>query len=89
MSAIVRFEELPADGRKKYDWAAIGAALKKRPQRWAVVMVCETQPLAGTHAKNVRRGVPSALRPLGIFEAVSRTIDGEHRVYARWVGEPS
>ncbi len=89
MSAIVRFENLPGDSRKKHDWAAIGGALKKRPQRWAIALVCNSSAKAASLAQVIREGRYPVLAAIGTFEAVSRTVDGEPRVYARWVGEPS
>ncbi len=91
MSAIVRFEEPPGarSGTTGRDWNAVAAALKKKPQRWAIVAVCPTAVLAASTAQNIRKGTVAAMRPVGAFEAVSRTVDGEPRVYARYVGEPS
>ena len=91
--SLVRWEEPPrADawrGSNRYDWTAIGAVLQKKPGKWAVVAVYETVSRAASQAGAIRAGVVSALRPAGAFEAMSRTVDGECRVYARYVGETS
>lgn len=89
MSAAVRFEEPPSESNAVHDWVAIASALKKRPNRWAIVAVCKNAPLAASTARYVRQSGYEALRLAGKFEAVARTVDGEYRVYARWVGEPS
>jgi len=87
----IRFEDPPgarsaATGR---DWTAAAAVLRKEPRRWAIVAVCPNAVTAASTANNIRRGQVAAMRPVGAFEAVSRTVDGEYRVYARWVGESS
>lgn len=93
MSAIVRFEDPPGargrGGGEIRDWAAIGVELKKRPQQWAVVAVCDDPKSAASTADKVRRNRFATLAQVGNFEAVSRTVDGQPRVYARWVGESS
>ena len=50
--------------------------------------VAETQGKASHTAMNIKRGLLAGM-PIGEFEAVSRTVDNEFRVYARYVGEPS
>lgn len=61
--------------------------LKDSPGEWAHVATKRTSRLAGSHAHDIRRATLAAYRPAGSFEAVARTVDGEHRVYARYVGE--
>lgn len=61
--------------------------LKDNPGEWAVVGTKETPALAGQNAYDIRKANLAAYRPAGSFEAVARTVDGEHRVYARYVGE--
>lgn len=89
MSAV-RFEDPPSGpemDRASYDWTAIAAALKKRPLRWAIIATCTNSNLSAVMARYVRTSTYTPLREAGKFEAVARTVDGEHRVYARWVGE--
>ncbi len=84
--AVIRWEEPPGiKGGPVHDWAAIAAALRSRPGQWAVVAVCRNQATAGSTAQGVRRGKYEVLGPG--FEAKARTVDGEPRVYARYVGE--
>lgn len=61
------------------------AELRTRPNCWAILSRCETQLLAARIATKVRHGDIAAFRPAGTFEATSRTVDGEFRVYARYV----
>lgn len=94
MSAIVRWEDPPDPTRNRsrtgrYDWYRIGAALKRRPRKWALVAVTTNATTANTMALGIRRGNYGGIFFHGQFEAAGRTIDGEARVYARWVGEPS
>jgi hypothetical protein len=61
--------------------------LKDNPGEWAHVATKRTAHLAGSHAYDIRNANLAAYRPAGSFEAVARTVDAEHRVYARYVGE--
>jgi len=95
MSAI-RWEDPPPRSHgtryrpaRNHDWPAVGKALACRPNRWAVIAICDNVLLAGAMAHHIRTGKYRALAEFGAFEAVSRSVDGERRVYARWVGEPS
>ncbi|WP_413800117.1 hypothetical protein [Streptomyces iranensis] len=70
---------------------AIAAALKERPGEWAVVQRSVSAAGAGSTAQAIRTAKLAAYAPAGSFEAVSRTVkgengDGEHRIYARFVG---
>ncbi|GAU66688.1 hypothetical protein SSP35_03_03360 [Streptomyces sp. NBRC 110611] len=60
--------------------------LRERPGEWAVVRRTETSDQAGAAAQAIRDGRLRAYRPTGAFEATARTVVGEHRVYARYVG---
>jgi hypothetical protein len=51
-----------------------------------MVIVKNTGPSAAKTAHTIRSGVQAPYRPSGSFEAVARTVDGEHRVYARYTG---
>lgn len=86
----VRWEDPPAGLRgATYDWAIIGKRLKERPGEWAMVAVCPNSPTAGNTARYIREGKYRALRALGVYDATARTIQGEARVYARYIGETS
>lgn len=95
MTEII-FEEPPAResgpgmgraGTGKY--AEIAQRLKVRPGEWAIVATFDRRNTAHMLAYRIKRGVQYAFRPAGAFEATSRTMDGEHRTYARYVGEQS
>lgn len=92
---VIRWEDPPERNhgtdhkpKRAHDWSAIGRALRRRPGRWAVIAVCGYPTLAGATAYGVRNGTYRALPP-GRYEAVSRTVDGECRVYARYLGGAS
>ena len=88
MTEIV-FEEPP--GKRNYGpkgkHGEIVAALKARPGEWAHVLTYDNAETARSIAYAIRH--PShlvAYRPEGAFESMSRTVKGERRVYARYVG---
>jgi len=85
VSAVTRWED-PPPKKGKHDWPATVRALKARPGEWAMVIVFSKATVAASTARNVRDGKYYGI-DAGTSEAVSRTIDGEARVYARYVGE--
>jgi hypothetical protein len=92
MSKIV-FEPLPprTSGvkRRSRELAALAAALMGSPGEWARVGVYGTAEVSRSTATHIKKGRIAAFTPAGAFEAVARTVDGEHRVYARFVGTPA
>lgn len=81
----LRWEEPPEQkGGPVHDWRAIGEALRSRPNEWAMAVICRNSATAGSTALLIRRGRYDALG--SGFEAVARTVGGEARVYARYVG---
>lgn len=66
---------------------AIARLLEKRPGEWAIIFLYETAAGASTMAAYIRSARIVAYEPKGFFEAHARTVEGEHRVYARYVGE--
>lgn len=84
----VRWEDPPRRGGEGVDWAVVGAELKTRPGEWAHVATYQSSNAAAvvTYQINSRIKHPRLLA-LGAFEAKARTVDGDHRVYARYVGE--
>lgn len=85
MADVIRWEEPPPRRHGQvHDWAAIGEKLRSKPNEWAVVAVCLNQATAGSTARYVREGKYQKLGPG--FDAVARTVNGEARVYARYVG---
>lgn len=83
----LRWEDPPARGGTKVQWDLIGTALRERPGVWAFVTTCKKPLSAAGVARNIRAGKYVPFRPAKAFEAAARTVDGEHRVYARYVGE--
>ena len=84
--SVIRWEDPPDKWGKRNDWAGIGKALMSRPLHWAHVQTAVNGQTAGQMARHINAGKYSALAPLGRFEARSRTVDGEPRVYARYIG---
>lgn len=84
----IKWEEPPKRQGGTYGKnAQIAEQLRERPETWALVASYAHSGSAASIAHQVRRGTLNAYRPRGSFEAVTRTVDGEHRVYARYVGE--
>lgn len=71
--------------RTKFSEAA--RKLKARKGEWAKVADYPKAGTAATIANIIKTGRSRFFEPAGAFEAVSRTVEGEHRVYARYVGE--
>lgn len=61
-------------------------ALRANPGQWALVKVGSTAQAARNAAHQIRHGRIVAYQPAGQFDATSRTVSGEHRVYVRYVG---
>lgn len=72
----------PAQNHKE-----LADALKKRPGTWAHVLSYGAASTAGSVAQGIRSGRPLAWYPTGSFDAVARTVNGQHRVYAVYKGE--
>jgi hypothetical protein len=84
----VVWEEPPDRGIAKdrvshYQRASV---LRSRPREWGIVSTYTTSSIAASIAQSIRRGTTAAWRPVGAYEAMARTVKGEHRVYARYVG---
>lgn len=86
---MIKFEDPPPAKRAVtvHDWPGISATLRARRGDWALVATCRNQNLASVTARQIRLGIRKELGQG--FEATARTVDGEHRVYARYVGDPS
>jgi hypothetical protein len=79
------FEELPEDGAGWRVHRAHAARLREHPGQWAAIGTYATRASATSFASMARRGY-GAYVPRRAFEAEVRTVDGEHLVYARYVG---
>lgn len=83
---VVSWEDPPSARRApEYDWQRIAQDLKSRPGVWAHVVTCTSAACAGTVARNVRRSAYNALAGHR-YAAKSRTVAGEFRVYAMYLG---
>ena len=83
----LKFEAPPS--QRRITWGRhheVARKLKAKPGEWAVVGVYNASNTAASIARQVKRGVLTAYAPAGSFEAMSRTVDGEYRAYARYVG---
>lgn len=64
----------------------IAKELMARPKEWAMIGTYGSRPSAAAMAHLIRKGGVAAY-PAGQFEAISRTVNREYRLYARYVGE--
>lgn len=76
----------PSRGRG-VDFSAIAAELRTRKGIWAVIATYPKAATSGSTAWQVNTGRSTAFTPAGSYEAAARTVDGEHRLYARYVGD--
>ena len=82
----IRFDE-PAHPALRSDdsLAAFTAALRAQPGQWALLGRYSTPGCMRTAAYEIRHGLNPAFRSAR-YEAQSRSMFGEHRVYVRYVG---
>lgn len=84
-----RFEEPPAPFQKpRGDQAKAAKALMERPGEWGMVTVCRSGGSSSSMARAIRKGVSKTWQPAGDFEALARKVNGEYRVYARYMPDP-
>lgn len=67
----------------------VAEELRTYAGEWARVDSYSTPSSASSMAQSIRRANLAAYRPPGAFEATSRKVGNEFRVYARYVGEDS
>ncbi|WP_109507309.1 hypothetical protein [Nocardioides speluncae] len=81
------WEDPPAKDSKPGRYAAIAAALRERPNSWAVIRTypADQGKKGWGFASSIRNGKYLDFRHG--FEASARTVDGQVRVYVRYVGE--
>lgn len=85
----LRFEAPPLANRAPRGRAVekeVPAQLRAHPGEWAIIHTAQTRVGAYAMAHQIRTGILASYRPKGHFEALGRTVDGEFRVYARFVG---
>lgn len=78
------WEEPPVN--RSSTWLEEASQLRACPGQWAVICIKPHSRAAVAMASHISNGNLAAFRPAGTFEATSRTVDGEARVYARYVG---
>ncbi|MFE0101193.1 hypothetical protein [Streptomyces sp. NPDC059009] len=85
----LRFEEPPPRTWRqgRVDHRAAAAALRKRPGEWAMVGTYASANAACGAAHRIKTGTYRAYVPTGTFEATTRTVDGEARLYVRYMGQ--
>ncbi len=85
----VRWEK-PPDRRRTtaavQDHKELAGELKANPGEWGHVLTYSAASTAGSVAQGIRSGRPLAWYPAGAFDAVARTVSGQHRVYAVYKG---
>ena len=57
------------------------------PGRWARIHAYTSRNTASNLASKISRGWISCFAPAGDFDACVRTVNYEHRVYARYLGD--
>ena len=82
----IRWEDPPPQrtGRGSGKWQAIVQPLREHPKRWAILACFPTCDQAANIAVSLRSGVRKT--GPGRFEFAARTVDGEHRIYGRYLG---
>lgn len=87
-SKRLTWEEPPPARRRSHqvNHAEIARKLKARPGQWAVVSAYPNSRTSGATASAIRTGRVTAYLPVGEWEATSRTVGDEHRVYVRYLG---
>jgi hypothetical protein len=80
----IRWEDPPPRSRgEKGTWVERLQPLLAHPKRWAVVRILPANRARQVAHLLTRKGV---LMPPGRWEFASRIVDGEGRVYARYLG---
>ena len=85
---MVNWEEPPASQgvfRKEPLFLEEAAELRANPGKWAVLTTRETGAKASSLATAIKSNAYVAFKE-GKWDAVARTVDGEHRVYVRYAG---
>jgi hypothetical protein len=89
----IRWEDPPKPGQQSNNALpyrpAFADELIRHPKRWAVIATYEPakRKNAYAYAYLIRNGKMAWAAPAGTFETICRAVDGEQRVYARYVGD--
>lgn len=85
---VVFVDELPPGAHRTSRGSGriskVGEALKANPGKWAIYGTYGSATTACAAASRLRNGT-LLWAPKGSVEAQVRVVDGENRVYARWV----
>jgi hypothetical protein len=87
VTAVIRWEAPPVERvkpRRIAEWDGVASDLRARPGEWALIAVGveHTNTAGQINAARIR-----CFAPAGAFEAQRQLVDGEIRVYARYVAE--
>lgn len=63
--------------------------LRRHPGQWAMIRTAEKASTLSAASQGVKGGKPRCFSPAGAFESTLRKVDGEYRLYVRYVGEES
>lgn len=69
------------------DWTAVGKELKARPGEWRHVATYFGGNSGRSTAYQIRTGRNRSLAAIGTFDARFEMVDGEPRVYVRYLGD--
>ena len=78
----LRFENPPRPGGSRTDWGQVAAELRENPGKWALVGTAPTKGAAAAKAYQIKTAKAVPFTPAGSFDATSRAVDGEFRIYA-------
>src|SRR3954471_13743324 len=67
--------------------AAFAAALRSRPGEWALYPRPLSSGSCTVTQQVIKQGQRSKWTPAGTFDATVRTVDGQRRLYVRYIGE--
>ena len=88
MTTELVWEDPPQGSNRTYHkHGPIAEQLKGRKGAWAKVAVCSSLRMARVMASTIRLAKAKPYEPRGDFEATHRAVDGEFRVYARYLGD--
>ncbi|MGW2169168.1 hypothetical protein ACWC1C_01395 [Streptomyces sp. NPDC001705] len=84
-----RFEDPPPPRHGRHgEHIEAAQKLREKPGQWAIVTTCVNAGSSSSMARAIRVGARAAWKPAGDFDAVARRVDGEYRVYARYLPDP-
>lgn len=84
----LHWEEPPSQRQAPAKYGHIFEAVKERRGDWARVDIPGLKN-PSNFAANTRSGRVQGSKPAGSFDAVTRMVDGERRLYIRYVGPQS